>query len=392
MEEFENENEILDAELMDFSDSTDGVSEEINEDLDEEFSEDWSEVSLEEMDLASEESQLEQSKIEEEPEMDEGLLEGTELEAYETAPVEEEEFLEFDEIVSILESLLFATDRPQSLTIFKQAFKGTNARTRDIKKALDELMIEYAGGRRGVSLYEVNGGYQLRTKIDNMTYLKRMVKGKSFKLSGPALEVLSIVAYKQPCIKSQIDEIRGVESGHLLRGLMERGLIHFAGKSELPGKPMQYSTSKKFLEIFGLRNLQELPSLSEIEDLIPEGIGSEEEEAETLGGLADNLAKKVGDTYSEGEEELEKITEKLGEISTSTDFFEQEKKRMQERRDLERAQNLKEAIDLGEDISIRDKNWLSRWEENQKSLDNIEEIQFIDNHVENASDEENPVE
>src|SRR5204863_3661148 len=111
-----------------------------------------------------------------------------------------------------------------------------------------------------------------------------LVKGRSFRLSGPALEVLSIVAYKQPVIKSEIDQIRGVESGHLVRALMEKNIVRFAGKSELPGKPMLYATTKEFLELFGLRNIRELPTLSEIDELIPEGIGelSDVESEETL--------------------------------------------------------------------------------------------------------------
>lgn len=286
---------------------------------------------------------------------------GTELESFESAEVEEELFVSVEEIESIVESMLFATDKPQTLGALKQAFKGTNVRTKHLKQAIENLMIEYASPQRGVTLEEVQGGYQLRTKVDNMEFLKRMIKARSFKLSGPALEVLSIVAYKQPCIKHDVDEVRGVESGHLMRGLMDRGLICFAGKSELPGKPMLYSTTKKFLEIFGLRNLNELPSLSEIDTLIPEGIGDEDEK-ESLDMITDSMSEDVGSTYSEGEEELEKISGQLSDINTSSEFFEDEKRRMKAKRDAEKARDIKEAIDLGEEVSNRDKNWLERYE------------------------------
>jgi len=106
-----------------------------------------------------------------------------------------------------------------------------------------------AGERRGVTLEEVGTGFQLRTKVDHLQFIRQSVKARPFKLSGPALEVLSIVAYKQPVTKAQIDEIRGVESGHLLRALMEKNLVLFGEKSELPGKPMFYETSRKFLEV-----------------------------------------------------------------------------------------------------------------------------------------------
>ena len=224
--------------------------------------------------------------------------------------------------------------------------------------------MEYAGGRRGVTLEEVPGGYQLRTKIDNLEFLRRTLKARLFKLSGPALEVLSIVAYKQPLIKSEVDEIRGVESGHLLRALMEKGLVTFEGKSELPGRPMQYGTTKKFLEIFGLRNLKELPTLSQIDELLPEGIGEEmTEEKATLSQITDSLAESVSSSYSQGEEELMKIQEQLEDISTSTNFFEEEKKRQIEKRDQDKAQNIREALVLGEPVSTRDANWLKRYDE-----------------------------
>lgn len=335
--------------------------EELEEKINEEFNED-------ELALANERSE-ELNAVETEvienldfEEVEAAFVDGTELEDFESAEVEDLEFVEQERVVSIVESLLFSTDRPQSLALIRQAFKGTSVKSKDLKNALEDLMVEYAGGKRGVTLEEVSGGYQLRTKVDNIDFLKRMVKGRSFKLSGPALEVLAITAYKQPCVKSQIDEIRGVESGHLLRGLMERGLVRFAGKSELPGKPMYYETTKKFLEIFGLRNIKELPSLSEIDDLIPDGIGEIEEEKATLDQITGEMAKEAGTTYSEGEEELAKISDQLEGISTSSDFFEEEKRREKEKKEADKAQMIQEAMIMGDDVSQRDKNWLERYE------------------------------
>jgi segregation and condensation protein B len=288
--------------------------------------------------------------------------EGTELAAYESAEIEEEEFLEEDQIISVVESILFSTDRPVSLPTIKQAFKGTQVRTPHLRRALDSLAVEYAGGRRGITLEEVNGGYQLRTKVDNLNFLRQMIKIRPFKLSGPALEVLAIIAYKQPMIKSQVDEIRGVESGHLMRALMEKGLVNFAGKSDLPGKPMFYQTTRKFLEIFGLRNLKELPSLSEIDELIPEGIDEETAKKESLSDMTAQLSEQVGQSYSQGEEELMKISSELEEISTSSEFFEQEKARMKAKRESERAQDIRDALTVGEPVEEKDKKWLDRYE------------------------------
>lgn len=292
-------------------------------------------------------------------------LEGTELDGFESAAIEDLEFVEEEQIESIIESILFASDKPVSFASIQQVFKGTTVKKDKIRRALDAIAVEYAGGRRGVSLEEVTGGYQIRTKIDNMNFLKRTIKTRAFKLSGPALETLAIVAYKQPVVKIEIDQIRGVESGHLLRALMEKGLVNFEGKAEnLPGKPMQYGTTRRFLEIFGLRNLKELPTLSQIDELLPEGIGEEVEEKPTLAMVTDTMSEEVkAVSYSEGEEELGMIEDQLTSISTSSDFFEQEKLRQKMKRDEEKAQNIREALAVGEEVPKRDVNWLKRYEE-----------------------------
>ena len=289
-------------------------------------------------------------------------IEGTELDAFEAAEIEDVEVLDAEQTRAIVEASLFATDKPLSIALIKQVFKGTQVRSKEVRQALTELQTEYATSARGFTLEEIAGGFQLRTKPDLMKYLRQSVKARPFKLSGPALEVLSIVAYKQPTTKNQIDEIRGVESGHLLRALMEKHLLTFGERSDLPGKPMFYETTKKFLEIFSLRNLAELPSLSEIDQLIPEGIG-EIEDKETLSDLTGQLSKEAGASYSEGEDELLKITDELTQITTSSDFFEQEKQRERERRDFERARDLREALTVGEAIEAKDQRWLDRFEQ-----------------------------
>lgn len=277
------------------------------------------------------------------------------------ADPEPTEFIEADQLISIVESLLFSTDKPVSIATIKQIFKGSNVRTKDITRAIDSLASEYASATRGVTLEEINGGYQLRTKSDNAEYLRRLQKVRPFRLSGPALEVMAIVAYKQPITKHEIDEIRGVESGHLLRALMERSLVCFGEKSDLPGKPMTYGSTRKFLEIFGLRNLKELPTMSEIDELLPEGIG-EETEKETLSDLTERMSQEVTSSYSEGEDELLKINEQLQSIDTTSEFFEQEKQRERDRRDRDRAQDLRERLMVGEQVEEKDRRWLDRYE------------------------------
>ncbi|MCK6597926.1 MAG: SMC-Scp complex subunit ScpB [Bdellovibrionaceae bacterium] len=292
-------------------------------------------------------------------------LEGTELDEYESVNIEDLEFVDDLRAESIIESILFATDKPVSVNSIKLVFKGTNIKGDKIRKIINKLTLDYSSGQRGIYIEEVTGGYQLRTKLENMNFLKRTLKARPFKLSGPALEVLAIVAYKQPVVKHELDEIRGVESGHLLRALMEKGIVTFAGKSDLPGKPMQYITTKKFLEIFGLRNLKELPTLSQIDELLPEGINEDDEiKNSKLSSITDSMSQSVGDgSYSQGEDELIKISEQLDDISTSSDFFEQEKQRQKEKKEFEKAQNIREALELGEAVPTRDKNWLIKYDE-----------------------------
>lgn len=289
-------------------------------------------------------------------------LEGTELAGFASAEIEDVEELPIEKIASILESLLFASDKPQSVAMLKAAFVGTKVKSADIRKALQVLEVLYTNPDRGVELYEISGGYQLRTKSENAPYMQRTIKARPFRLSGPALEVLSIVAYKQPCAKVQVDEIRGVESGHLMRGLLERGLIAFGEKSELPGRPMYYETTKKFLEIFGLRQIEELPTLNEIDQLIPEGIGEAPEEKKTLSDVTQEMSQNAGTTYSEGEEELQSISSDLQNINLSTAFFEEEKKRARDKKDLEKAQEIRERQVIGEEISTRERNWLEKYD------------------------------
>lgn len=266
-----------------------------------------------------------------------------------------------DEAISVIESLLFISDRPVGLTTFKNAFVGTTVTTKKIKELIAELQADFAQIRRGVTLEEIDGAFQIRTKVDNQDFIKKIVKAKTFKLTGPSLETLAVIAYKQPCVKSDVDEVRGVESGHLVRALMDKGLVTFAGKSELPGKPMLYKTTRKFLEIFGLRNINELPSLAEMEDLLPEGIDAEEDK-QTLSDLTGELSENYEGNYSVAEDELGKITDQLAGISTKTEFFEEEKRKQKEKQDRERAESINEALALGESVEDKDRKWLERYE------------------------------
>ena len=190
-----------------------------------------------------------------------------------------------EKIFSILESALFCHVRPLGLSDLEKLFNGQLTR-KQIQKIMEEFIYSLKEGSRGLFVEKVLNGYQLRTKPENKNYLLNLVEQKPFRLSRSAMEVLSVVAYRQPCIRQDIEEIRGVESSHLLKTLMEKGLVSFAGRSSFPGRPFLYKTTSRFLEVFGFNSLKDLPSEEEILALLPEtaetGIGL----LETAEGIA----------------------------------------------------------------------------------------------------------
>jgi segregation and condensation protein B len=169
------------------------------------------------------------------------------------------------ELKSILESLLFVVDEPLSIDRIKAAVP--QAETREIRNALRDLGEEYDTRKGGVYLCEVAGGFQIRTRPENTAYVKKILQPGPMRLSRAALETLAIIAYKQPIMRSEIEHIRGVDSGGVIRMLMERKLIRVLGRKEIPGRPLIYATTRQFLEVFELRDLRDLPSPKEIEAL-----------------------------------------------------------------------------------------------------------------------------
>lgn len=170
-----------------------------------------------------------------------------------------------EDIKSIIESLLFVADTP--LTIDRIRNVLNLADTGEIQRALTALEEEYEARRGGFILCQVASGYQIRTRPEYSEWIKRLLQPNPTRISRAALETLAIIAYKQPIIRSDIEHIRGVESGGVLRLLLERKLIRVLGRREMPGRPLIYATTKRFLEVFGLKDLRDLPTLKEIEEL-----------------------------------------------------------------------------------------------------------------------------
>lgn len=169
------------------------------------------------------------------------------------------------ELKSIIEGLLFAWGDPLSL---KDISSVLELNRRETQVILDEMIEEFNYLRRGIQILKVNDTYQLATRSEHFEYLKKLSVPKESKtLSSAALETLSIIAYRQPVIKSEIEVIRGVKSDKAISTLLEKGLIKEAGRLEKTGRPRLYKTTDDFLKCFGLQSLDELPVLKDSIDL-----------------------------------------------------------------------------------------------------------------------------
>jgi segregation and condensation protein B len=170
-----------------------------------------------------------------------------------------------EDIKNIIESLLFVAEEPLTIDSIKKVLDSADSNA--IRNVLNELSSEYEARKGGFFLREVAGGYQIRTRPEYSQWIRRLLRPNPLRLSNAALETLAIVAYKQPVIRSDIEHLRGVDCGGILRMLLERKLVRVIGRKEIPGRPMIYTTTKKFLELFELKDLKDLPSPKEIEEL-----------------------------------------------------------------------------------------------------------------------------
>jgi segregation and condensation protein B len=170
-----------------------------------------------------------------------------------------------ENIKYIIESLLFVADEPLTMDRIKKII--TQAETQEIRDALTALAVEYEERPGGFFLDEVAGGYQIRTRPEYTEWIKKLIQPRPLRLSKAALETLVIIAYKQPIIRSDIEHLRGVDCGGVLRVLLERKLVRVLGRREMAGRPLIYATTKHFLEVFDLKTLRDLPTPKEIEEL-----------------------------------------------------------------------------------------------------------------------------
>jgi segregation and condensation protein B len=195
------------------------------------------------------------------------------------------------EIQAALEAIIYAADEPATLDHIAHALGVEKAEART---ALDLLVASYQTDDRGIEVRKVAGGWKVYTKPQHHDVVRKFIKSLQppLRLTMPALETLAVIAYKQPATVPEINEIRGVNVGGVIKTLLEKRLITTAGRKEVIGRPILYRTSKQFMMRFGLSDLDELPSLKEFEQLAQaalgadEGIAPIEPESDELGQLA----------------------------------------------------------------------------------------------------------
>ena len=170
------------------------------------------------------------------------------------------------ELMAIIEALIFVSDEPLAVKTLADVLEEDKE---TIQAAVEELAREYDEREGGLQLREIAGGWQISTRAEYHEEIRKFLKTRpSAKLSLAALETLAVVAYKQPVTVPEILEIRGVQSASAIKTLLEKRLIVAKGRKETVGKPMLYGTSKDFLIQFGLKDLSELPSIEDFEDLV----------------------------------------------------------------------------------------------------------------------------
>ena len=198
--------------------------------------------------------------------------------------------MEREKIEAIIESLLFVAGEPVSFRRMCEII--AEAPKAEVQAALEELIKKFEAPDRGLTIAEVAGGWQLQTDSDNALWVGRLLQARPIRLSRPSLETLAMVAYKQPVTKAEIDDIRGVDSGGVLKTLLDYGFIRIAGRKDVPGKPLIYGTDRRFMEFFRMKSLSELPTLREMEEIQAEQLGAAQNELPLDGGAA--LAAAAG--------------------------------------------------------------------------------------------------
>jgi segregation and condensation protein B len=207
--------------------------------------------------------------------------------------------VESEEIKAIIENILLAVDQPVSEIQFKNLL-GSAVDKVTFKPALEELIEDYSS--RNLQIVQVAEGYQLCTRHDYSEWVRKFLKfDKTTKLSQPSLDTLAIIAYKQPLTKAEVEEIRGVDSSGVVKTLLEKKVISPGGRKKVPGRPIMYRTTRKFLEYFGLRDLSDLPTLEDFKESALEDQVQSDQTTLPFDELSENDVEEMVDTVSQSE-------------------------------------------------------------------------------------------
>jgi segregation and condensation protein B len=250
--------------------------------------------------------------------------------------------LNLDTLCGAIETILFMSDKPLGVNKIK-SFIDEDIPLRTIQDCLDRLEEQYDQKHHGIRLQEVAEGFQFRTKTMYSKFVQDLFKVTALTLTPSALEILAIIAYKQPVSKTEIDKIRGVDSAHIVRALIDKRLVKSAGRSdEEIGRPTLYSTTKEFLEVFSLNDLSDLPPEHELQELTESKVG-EIADIKTLVQAGDK-SKFVYDEL----QELDALTTNIKSISAHTEFTKSLKN--EEKKSVENKTQRKTAFELLEDF------------------------------------------
>ena len=207
--------------------------------------------------------------------------------------------MESEEIKAIIENVLLAVDQPVSEKQFKNLLDSAIDKVA-LKPVIEELIEDYKS--RNLQIVQVAEGYQLCTRHDYSEWVRKFLKfDKTTKLSQPSLDTLAIIAYKQPLTKAEVEEIRGVDSSGVVKTLLEKKVISPGGRKKVPGRPIMYRTTRKFLEYFGLRDLSDLPTLEDFKESALEDQVQSDQTTLPFDELSGNDVEEMVDTASESE-------------------------------------------------------------------------------------------
>ena len=238
-----------------------------------------------------------------------------------------------------IETIIFMSEKPISLSKIKNLIDH-EIPDETLQMAINRLKEEYQQNHHGIFIREVAEGHQFATRQNHAKFVKNLYKASTLVLTPSALEVLAIIAYRQPISRVEIDKIRSVDSSHLVRGLMDKKLIRISGRSEEAGRPVLFSTTNEFLETFSLKNLSDLPPERELIDLAKDDIGE-------VGDIKEIVTTSEKKEFTLNEiEEIDKLKGQIKSIKVNTEFTKELHREENKRKVKTTSEHQEEGVDV----------------------------------------------